>query len=137
MSFLLDTDVVSQLVKSPGRVEVLAWVEAQRENDLYISVITIMEIRAGITEMSAGRRRDAYEHFLTGGVMVRFTNRILPVDERIADECGRMVGENERRGHHPSATDALLAATANVHGLTIATLNRKHFEKLGVELVKF
>jgi hypothetical protein len=48
-----------------------------------------------------------------------------------------MVGENERRGHHPSATDALLAATANVHGLTIATLNLKHFEKLGVELVKF
>jgi hypothetical protein len=133
----LDTDVISQLVKSPGRKEVLEWIEAQRESDLHISVITIMEIRAGITEMSPGRRRDAYEHFLTQEVMVRFFSRILPIDERIADECGRMVGENERRGHHPSATDALLAATANVHGLTIATLNRKHFERLGVELVEF
>jgi hypothetical protein len=133
----LDTDVLSQLVKSPGRKEVLEWIEAQRESDLYISVITIMEIRAGITEMSAGRRRDAYEHFLTQELMVRFFSRILPIDERIADECGRLVGQNERRGHHPSATDALLAATANVHDLTIATLNRKHFERLGVELVEF
>jgi hypothetical protein len=137
LRFLLDTDVVSQLVKSPGRQEVLEWIEAQRESDLYISVVTIMEIRAGIAEMSPGRRRDAYEHFLTREVMVRFFSRILPIDERIADECGRMVGENERRGHHPSATDALLAATANVHGLRIATLNRKHFERLGVELVEF
>lgn len=111
--------------------------ERQRESDLYLSVITIMEIRAGITEISPGRRRDAYEHFLTQGVMVRFASRILPVDHRIADECGRLIGENEKRGHHPSATDALLAATANLHGLAIATLNRKHFERLSVELVDF
>lgn len=137
MSFLLDTDVVSQLVKSPGRPEVLAWIARQIESNLYLSVVTIMEIRAGIAEMSSGRRRDAYEYFLTQQVMVRFSGRILPVDERIADACGRIVGENEKRGHHPSATDALLAGTAKVHGLVIATLNQRHFEKLGVELVKF
>jgi predicted nucleic acid-binding protein len=136
LSFLLDTDVVSQLVKSPPRHDVIGWMERQRESDLYLSVITIMEFRAGITEMSAGRRRDAYEHFL-GQVIARFSGRILPVDQRIADECGRLIGENEKRGHHPSATDALLAATATVHRLAVATLNRKHFQKLGVELVDF
>lgn len=137
MSFLLDTDIVSQLVKSPGRPEVLAWIARQVESNLYLSVITIMEIRAGIAEMSSGRRRDAYEYFLAQEVMVRFSGRILPIDERIADACGRIVGENKRRGRHPSATDALLAATAKVHGLAVATLNRRHFEKLSVDLVKF
>lgn len=137
MRFLLDTDVVSQLVKSPGRPEVLAWIGRQVESELCISVISIMEIRAGIAEMSFGRRREAYEYFLTQQVMIRFSGRILPVDERVADVCGRIVGENEKRGHHPSATDALLAATAKVHGLAVATLNRRHFEKLSVELVTF
>lgn len=137
MSFLLDTDLLSQLVKSPGRPEVLAWIAGQRESDLYLSVITIMEIRAGIAEMNSGKRRDAYEHFLTKEVMVRFSGRILAINERIADDCGRIMGENEKRGHHPSATDALLAATARIHGLSVATLNRKHFEKLGVNLVEF
>jgi toxin FitB len=137
LSFLLDTDVLSQLVKSPPRQDVIGWMERQRESDLYLSVLTIMEIRAGITEMSPGRRRDAYEHFLTQGVMARFSGRVLPVDQQIADACGRLIGENEKRGHHPSATDALLASTANVHHLKVATLNRKHFERLGVELVDF
>jgi predicted nucleic acid-binding protein len=137
LSFLLDTDVLSQLVKSPPREDVIGWMERQRESDLYLSVITIMEIRAGISSMAPGRRRDAYEHFLTREVMVRFSDRILPVDQRIADECGRLLGENEKRGHHPSATDALLAATASVHGLAIATLNRKHFERLRAKLVEF
>jgi predicted nucleic acid-binding protein len=70
-------------------------------------------------------------------VLVKYEARILPVTLEIADICGRMLGSRYLAGFHPENTDAYIAATARVHGLKVATLNRKDFEKLGVELVEF
>ena len=99
--------------------------------------MTIEEVRAGIEGMPQGAKRQAIERWLVNDLMQRFDGRILPVDSAVADECGRLFVAVKKRGHTPSLGDVLIAATVNVHGLTLATLNRKHFERLGVKMVTF
>ncbi len=135
MRHLLDTDVLSQLIKAPGHPGVLSWIAQQVESDLLISAVSIFEIRNGIELLPQGKRRVAFDHWLTSEIRPRFAGRIVAVDEEIADVAGRITAS--QRGVHPTTTDVLIAATAKVHGLQVATLNRKHFERLGVELVKF
>jgi predicted nucleic acid-binding protein len=90
--------------------------------------MTIQEVRAGIEAMPQGAKRH---------LMERFSERILPVDSAVADECGRLFVSAKKQGRLPALGDVLIAATVKVHGLTLATLNRKHFERLGVKMVTF
>lgn len=135
--FLLDTNIVSQRPKLKPNPAVMAWLSSTNEADLRISAITIQEIRLGIERLDAGRRRREIEQWLEGDLLARFAGRILPVDAVVADQCGRLIAAANERKHNPDLGDALIAATAVVHGLQVATLNRKHFEPLGVALVHF
>ena len=135
--FLLDTDVVSQRPKLKPNPAVIAWLSATSEADLRISVVTVQEIRLGIEKLDAGRRRREIAQWLEDDLLVRFNGRILPIDASVADQCGRLIAAANRRKHNPDLGDALIAATALVHGLQVATLNRRHFEPLGVDLAKF
>jgi len=87
--------------------------------------------------MPPGAKRDVVQRWLEHYVLVNFRDRILPVDVAVADECGRLMFRAKRQKHTASLADALIAATAIVHGLSVATLNVKHFKPLGVKLVKF
>jgi len=102
-----------------------------------VSAISIEEIREGIELLPDGKRKLALDAWLDPGVTGRFAGRILAVDERIADRAGRMGARCRSGGHTPDLTDTLIAATAEVHGLTIATLNRKDFARLGARMVSF
>ena len=115
----------------------LVWLQQTHEQDTYLSVVTIQEIRFGLEDMDPGPKRDTVERWLENYVLVSFRERILPVDIAVADECGRLMSRAKRQRHTASLADALIAATAIVHGLSVATLNVKHFEPLGVELVEF
>lgn len=137
MASLLDTDVVSQWSKPTPDERVARWLGTVALEETYISVVTIQELRAGIERLPAGKKRSGLDAWLSGAVLVKYEARILTVTLEIADMCGRILGSKELAGFQPENTDAYIAATARVHGLKVATLNRKHFEKLGVELVDF
>ncbi len=137
MASLLDTDVVSQWSKPVPDAQVASWLATVVLEETYLSVVTIQELRTGIERLPAGRKRSGLEMWLGDFVLVKYEARILPVTLEIADICGRILGSPNLAGFHPENTDAYIAATARVHGLEVATLNRKHFEKLGVELVEF
>jgi toxin FitB len=137
LKYLLDTDVVSQRVKTQPVQAVMKWLQSVAESDLRLSAITIHEVRAGAESMPHGQKRRAVEHWLERDLLIGFADRILAVDSVVADFCGRLTVEAIQQGHTPSLDDALIAATVRVHGLSLATLNRRHFKWLGVELVEF
>jgi predicted nucleic acid-binding protein len=105
---------------------------------MLISAVTIQEVRFGLEEMDPGARRENVRRWLEDYLLVGFRERILPVDADVADECGRiMIRAKYEEKHTAALADALIAATAKVHGLKVATLNVKDFKPLGVELVEF
>lgn len=137
MKYLLDTDVISQRTKTHPNPDVSRWLGSIAREDIFLSVMTIEEVRAGVEAMPQGAKRQVVERWLKNDLIQGFDDRILPVDTAVADECGRLAVIVKKQGYTPSLGDALIAATARVHGLQLATLNRKDFKQLGVALVDF
>jgi predicted nucleic acid-binding protein len=113
------------------------WLQGIALDDIAISVMTIEEVRAGVEVMPSGAKREMILRWLDSDVLSGLSGRILPVDEATADECGRLIASARRNGRSTTLGDALIASTARVRGLRLATLNKRHFEGLGVELVDF
>jgi len=131
LSFLLDTNVVSEGQRARGAINVKAWLAGVSSSDLFLSVMTLGEIRQGAERL---RRRDpqqagVYEAWL-GQLEAEFGDRILAVTAAVADEWGRL-----NAGDPLPIIDALLAATAKVHGLTIVTRNTRDLARTGVTLL--
>jgi predicted nucleic acid-binding protein len=137
LKYLVDTNVLSQATKVLPDPGVDRWWKQRTADDLVLSVVSIHEIRLGIQLMPAGRRRSQIEAWYLAEVLGKFDGRILPVDSSVADASGRLLSEVKLSGRGAELGDVLMAATALVHGLQVATLNRKHFEGLGVKLVEF
>jgi len=134
-AFLLDTNCVSELVRVRPEPRVQKWVEAADENLLYLSVLTLGEIRKGIACLPQGTRRTRLETWLEVDLRPRFAGRILTIDEPIADRWGALTGEAIHRGRVLSAIDALLAATALEYNLTIVSRNIGHFAAVQVPVL--
>jgi len=132
--YLLDTNVISEAVKPHPSPVLLEWLGAQRDEALHISALTIAEIRRGILEKVAGRRRRELESWFGGpeGPQALFAGRILPFEERAALEWARLMADGTAAGQPRSAVDMIVAATASTHRLTVATANEKHFRNTGV-----
>jgi len=128
MSFLLDTNVVSEWIKPRPNPGVVDWLAGADEDRVFLSVVTIAELRHGIERLPAGRRRGRLDEWLRDELALRFEGRVLSVDSRIADAWGRLVANREAQGRALHAMDALLAATASVHQLTLVTRNGADFE---------
>jgi toxin FitB len=134
LSFLLDTNVLSEARRPEPDRAVLAWLDRLDEDRAFISVISFAEIRRGVALMEGGRRREALAKWLARDLPDRFAGRILPVDEKTAFAWGDLMAEARRRGIGLASMDGLLAATAFVHDLTLATRNIRDFNDLGVAL---
>ena len=137
MGSLLDTDVASQPVKAMPDERVVRWLSQQRPGDLYLSTISLLEIRKGIEALPHGRKRERLTSWLREDLRSQYADRLVGVDDRIAEDSGLLIAKGKKAGAEPQVADALIAATARVLGLRLATLNRRHFEKLDVELVEF
>jgi toxin FitB len=127
VSFLLDTNVVSEWLKLRPNAGLLRWTDSADEGRVFLSVISLAELRYGIERMASGKRQRRLEDWLRHELPIRFEGRILPVDATVADACGRIVRRSELLGRSIEAMDAFLAATAEVHRLTLVTRNISDF----------
>ena len=128
MSYLLDTNVVSEWTKPRPNPGVIEWLKEVDEDGVFLSVVTFAELRHGIERLAAGTRRKKLDEWLRSELPLRFEGRIALIDGAVADECGRLVARHEAAGRPIHAMDALIAATAQIHGLTLVTRNVSDFE---------
>lgn len=132
MSYLVDTNVLSELRRKQPDARVVAWMEQRPAQALYLSVLTLGEIRKGIERLQGDARQAALLDWLEVALPRFFWGRVLAVDARTADRWGRLQGS---AGRPLPAIDSLLAATALQHDLTLVTRNTADFEGMGVRLV--
>jgi toxin FitB len=127
LSFLLDTNVVSEWVRPRPDRGVLEWLADADEDVIFISVITLAELRRGVARLPTSRRRGRLDQWLRHELPLRFAGRIFGIDEEIAAEWGAVVAEREAAGRPISSMDAFIAALARVHALTLVTRNTIDF----------
>jgi toxin FitB len=130
--FLLDTNIVSELVKPKPEPRVTAWIDSTDETLLYLSVLTLGEIRKGIGLLRDASRRVVLEAWLDSDLILRFAERILPIDRAVADRWGRLTAEAVVAKSPLPVIDGLLAATALDQNLTLVTRNTKDIAVTGV-----
>ena len=135
MSFLLDTNVVSEWVRPQPDRNVISWLAEVDEDRVFISVISFAEIRRGVEMLAAGRRRERLATWLAEELPVRFEERILDIDRHVADTWGAVMARGQKIGLTLGSMDAFVAATAEAHGLILVTRNVKDFERLGISLL--
>jgi predicted nucleic acid-binding protein len=134
MSYLADTNAISEFTKKKPNQNVLDWFAAQTEEDLFISVITAGEIEKGIARIIDPLGRAKYETYLKN-LILRFDRRILPVSLKIARRWGKLYGTLQQAGRVLPNWDSLLAATALEHDLTIITRNTDDFTGTGARVL--
>jgi predicted nucleic acid-binding protein len=130
--FLLDTNIISELIKLKPEPKVASWIEAIDEDLLNLSVLTLGEIRKGIASLPTSARRAALDAWLDRDVTLRFAGRILPVNQQVADRWGRIAGSAAARKSPLPVIDGLFAATALHHDLTLVTRNTRDIAATGV-----
>ena len=133
--FLLDTNCISEMVRPEPEPRVVDWMEAADEALLYLSVLTIGEIRKGVAGLLQGKRRTRLERWLELELQARFAGRIVPIDAAIADRWGLIAAEAKRTGKAVSVIDGLLAATALHRNLTVVSRNAGDFRNAQVQVL--
>jgi toxin FitB len=131
--FLLDTNVVSEWTRPRPELRVIRWLDGADEDRVYLSVISVAEIRQGIERVTQPGRRERLQAWLDE-LAIRFEGRVLGVDWRIAEAWGVLVARGFKSGKPISVMDAFLAATATTHDLTLVTRNTADFATLGIPL---
>jgi predicted nucleic acid-binding protein len=126
--FLLDANCIAEVLRPRPEPRVIEWFDATEEAALYLSVLTLGEIRKGLAGLPQGKRRTRLETWLEIDLQARFTGRILPIHSAIADRWAWLAAEAKRAGKPLPIIDGLLAATALHHGLTIVSRNARDFE---------
>lgn len=132
MSYLVDTNVLSELRRSNPDADVVRWLEGRPATTLYLSVLTLGELRKGIEMLPEGTRKRRLLDWLEVDLPGFFAGRLLPIDAQVADRWGHLVAQADRP---LPAIDSLLAATALTHGLTLVTRNRRDFQHPGLVMI--
>lgn len=133
--FLLDTNCVSELIRPRPDRRVMEWTDATNEASLYLSVLTLGEIRKGLAALPQGTRRTRLETWIEVDLKARFHGRILPVDDAVADRWGLLTAEAKRKGKPLPVIDGLLAATALHYNLTVVSRNVSDFARARVPVL--
>jgi predicted nucleic acid-binding protein len=134
LSFLLDTNAFSEITRPRPNSGYVDWFEGVNPEDLYLSSLTIGEVRRGVCLLATGPRRDLLER-ATRDLQGLFEGRILAFDTAIAHAWGELGARHRSSGRIIGAVDEMLAATALVHDLTLVTRNVRHFEAAGCPVI--
>lgn len=132
MSYLVDTNVLSELARPEPAARVVEWFEDVPDEALHLSVLSVGELRSGVERLPAGKRKERLRAWLEQELPAWFGERLLPVDAGVADSWGRLQVQSKRT---LPAIDSLLAATAMHHRLRLVTRNVRDFEIDGLEIV--
>lgn len=123
MNYILDTCVISELIKPKADPRVCSWVEEQNDNHLYLSVITLGEIQKGVSKLEEGVKKSKLQVWLDTELVLRFEGRILGIDDQICKMWGKILAQSEQKGKPLPVIDAMIAATALVNHMAVVTRN--------------
>jgi toxin FitB len=134
MRYLLDTNIISNIAKPAPSDSLLTWMSEQTDEDLFIASLTVAEIRRGVLDKPAGKRRDQLEAWFSGqeGPQALFAGRVLPFDEKAGLIWARLMADGKAQGRPRSALDTIIAAVAQAHGCTVVTDNVEDFPDIAV-----
>lgn len=132
---LLDTKVISEPLKASGDMNVLAWIDAQIIETLYLSTISLAELRFGIAVLPEGKRRETLHSSLERRVLPLFAGRILPFDDPASQAYAMLRARSRAAGQAIASADGYIAAVAAVHGLAVATRDLPPFEAAGLAVI--
>ncbi|MCA1371507.1 Toxin FitB [Ensifer psoraleae] len=132
---VLDTNVISELWKAEPDRTVLAWIDAQMIETLYLSAITVAELRFGLAAMPAGKRRTVFQNRLEGEVLPALAGRVLPFDLDASRSYADLMARAKTSGKAIGKADGYIAATAVAHGFIVATRDTSPFEAAGLDII--
>lgn len=132
---VLDTNVISELWKIAPNANVLAWIDAQAIETLYLSAITVAELGYGIATLPEGKRRTIFQQRLEQEVIPLFAGRVLAFDLGTAQSYADLMARARAEGKAISQADGYIAATAKAHGLMVATRDTQPFQAAGLEVI--
>jgi predicted nucleic acid-binding protein len=135
VSYLLDTNVVSEWVKPHPSPGVIRWLADVDEDRVYLSIVTLAELRHGVDRMPAGQRRTWLDQWLQNDLLQRFEGRVLGIDAEVASTWGRVMAQRQAIGRPIGVMDAWIAATAVVRQLALVTRNVDDFVGVPLETV--
>ena len=132
--YLLDTNIISNVVKPQPSERLLAWMTERRDEDLFIASLTVAEIRRGILEKPRGKKRDALDAWFSGpeGPQALFDGRILSFDDKAGLIWARLMAEGKTTGRSRSALDMIIASVAGANECVVVTDNEKDFAGLQI-----
>lgn len=133
--YLLDTNIISNVVKPKPSEPLMAWLSEQRDEDLFISSLTVAEIRRGILEKPRGKKRDALDAWFAGpeGPQALFAGRVLPFDDKAGLIWARLMADGKSAGRPRSGLDMIVAAIAGTNDCVVVTDNERDFA--GIEII--
>ena len=134
MKYLLDTCLISELVKKVPHPAVVSWLDEQDEQSLYLSALTIGELQKGISKLPDGTRKDELQAWVEHDLTLRFMGRVIDIEMEAMLIWGRLQGESEQKRESLPVMDSLIAATAKAHGLVVVTRNVKDIERCQVRV---
>jgi predicted nucleic acid-binding protein len=135
MNYLLDTNVISELVAKQPSQRVIDWIDHVTDERIYLSVITIGELKKGIEKLPASQHKELLRKWFTEELLVRFAGRILPIDTAVMLTWGQLTATLEQQGRKLPAMDSLIAALALQGGFTLVTRNEADFADTGVTIL--
>ena len=135
MNHLLDTNVISELAAARPNPRVVQWIDDLDPNTVYLSVITIGELRKGIEKLPDSRRKETLRDWLSNDLLIRFSGRILLLDIEAMLTWGTLMAERERQGKPLPAIDSLIAALALRHQCCLVTRNEDDFKEAGITVI--
>jgi predicted nucleic acid-binding protein len=132
---VLDTNIISELIRPHGEPHVIAWVDEQSSGDVYVTAVTTAELRYGVARLPEGQRRTGLTDRVERTLAEDFAGRILAFDDGAAAYYADIVTDRERRGLPIGMADAQIAAICRQHGAGIATRNTRDFVHTGIEVL--
>jgi toxin FitB len=135
VKYLLDTNVISELVARQPNPSIVQWIDSLDPGSVYLSVITIGELRKGIEKLPDSKRKQTLRDWLSDDLLHRFSGRILALDTEVMLAWGELIGRLEARGRPVAALDSLIAALALHHRCSLVTRNEDDFSNMGISVI--